>query len=121
MLGISHSTIYRMISRGELEVVKIGRSTCITSASINKMISTQNPSWAPDAEVVPPPARQQGKVKAPTPAPKRELDVNLENRVAALEQEVATLRKLISKFKEVMNEYPQTVPASPSRHRSGRH
>jgi excisionase family DNA binding protein len=121
MLGISHSTIYRMISRGELEAVKIGSSTRITDASISKLIRAQNPSWSPEADEVPPLVRQEGKARTPATAPKPDTEPGLEKRVAALEYEVAALRKLISKFKEAINEHPQTVPAASSRHRSGRH
>jgi len=39
LLDVCRATIYRMVSRGELELVKVGRGTRITSASINRLIS----------------------------------------------------------------------------------
>lgn len=43
-LAVSRTTIYRMVSRGELEMVKISaRSSRITSASVAK-VATKNPA-----------------------------------------------------------------------------
>ena len=40
LLDISHATVYRMISRGDLELVKLGsRTSRITSASVERVIS----------------------------------------------------------------------------------
>lgn len=38
-LDVSRATIYRLVSRGELEMVKIGTSTRLTSASIDRLIA----------------------------------------------------------------------------------
>jgi excisionase family DNA binding protein len=104
-LQICRATVYRMISRGELEVVKIGKATRITSASVDKMIRDQNPSWSADDNAVPPSAQRQGTPKAEVEARGRARERDLEKQVAALEREVARLRKLLSKVKEAINEY----------------
>ncbi|HAK91131.1 MULTISPECIES: helix-turn-helix domain-containing protein [Massilia] len=39
LLDVCRATIYRMVSRGELELVKVGRSTRITSVSIERIIN----------------------------------------------------------------------------------
>lgn len=38
-LDVSRATIYRLVGRGELEIVKIGTSTRVTGASIDRLIS----------------------------------------------------------------------------------
>jgi excisionase family DNA binding protein len=38
-LDVCRATIYRMIARGELEIVKVGRATRITSGSLDRIIS----------------------------------------------------------------------------------
>jgi excisionase family DNA binding protein len=38
-LDVSRATIYRLVARGVLEVVKIGTSTRVTGASIDKLIA----------------------------------------------------------------------------------
>lgn len=38
-LDVCRATIYRLIQRGELEVVKVGSATRITAASINRLVS----------------------------------------------------------------------------------
>jgi len=40
LLDVCRATIYRMVSRGELEIVKVGRATRITSASIDRIINS---------------------------------------------------------------------------------
>lgn len=42
-LGVSRTTIYRLVKRGELSLIKIGstRSSGITAASLNAMINDQ--------------------------------------------------------------------------------
>ncbi|MFC5460558.1 helix-turn-helix transcriptional regulator [Massilia niabensis] len=40
LLDISHATVYRMIAKGDLELVKLGsRTSRITSASVQRIIS----------------------------------------------------------------------------------
>lgn len=39
LLDVCRATIYRMVSRGDLELVKVGRSTRITSVSIERIIN----------------------------------------------------------------------------------
>lgn len=38
-LDVCRATIYRMVARGELDLVKIGTATRITSESIDRVIS----------------------------------------------------------------------------------
>jgi excisionase family DNA binding protein len=38
-LDVSRATIYRLVGRGQLEVVKIGTTTRITATSIERLIS----------------------------------------------------------------------------------
>jgi excisionase family DNA binding protein len=38
-LDVCRATIYRLVQRGELEVVKVGSATRITAASINRLAS----------------------------------------------------------------------------------
>jgi excisionase family DNA binding protein len=38
-LDVCRATIYRLISRGELEMVKIGSTTRITGASIDRLVA----------------------------------------------------------------------------------
>lgn len=38
-LDVSRATIYRLVGRGELDVVKIGTSTRVTAASIERVIA----------------------------------------------------------------------------------
>lgn len=38
-LDVCRATIYRMIGRGELDLVKVGRATRITSASLDRVIN----------------------------------------------------------------------------------
>ena len=41
-LGVSRSTIYRLVNEGELELVKVGkRSSRITAASVHALIERQ--------------------------------------------------------------------------------
>lgn len=39
LLDVCRATIYRMVNRGELEVVKVGRATRITSSSLDRIIN----------------------------------------------------------------------------------
>ncbi|MFC5460522.1 helix-turn-helix transcriptional regulator [Massilia niabensis] len=42
LLDISHATVYRLIAKGDLELVKLGsRTSRITSASVERMISAR--------------------------------------------------------------------------------
>jgi len=38
-LDVSRATIYRLVGRGELEVIKIGTATRVTGASIDRLIA----------------------------------------------------------------------------------
>ena len=38
MIGIGRTKLYELISSGELETVKIGRATRITTASLHKLV-----------------------------------------------------------------------------------
>lgn len=38
MIGIGRTKLYEMISSGELETVKIGKATRITTASLNELV-----------------------------------------------------------------------------------
>jgi excisionase family DNA binding protein len=38
-IGIGRTTIYDLINKGQLEAVKIGRRTLITTASIHKLLN----------------------------------------------------------------------------------
>jgi excisionase family DNA binding protein len=42
-LDVSRATIYRMAARGELEFVKIGRTTRVTSVSLDRIIGAGKP------------------------------------------------------------------------------
>lgn len=42
-LDVCRATIYRMAARGELDLVKIGRTTRVTSASLDRIISAGKP------------------------------------------------------------------------------
>jgi len=47
MLGIGRTKLYALISSGELEVVKIGRATRVTTTSMRELILRhQSPDWA---------------------------------------------------------------------------
>jgi excisionase family DNA binding protein len=37
-LSVSHTTVYRLINSGQLETLKIGRRTLITTASIRALV-----------------------------------------------------------------------------------
>jgi hypothetical protein len=39
ILSVSHAQLYRLIGRGRLDARKIGRSTVITKASIDKFVA----------------------------------------------------------------------------------
>lgn len=60
-LAVSRTTIYRMVARGELELVRLGaRSSRITSASVARLIADQAQSSAttqPTANAPPQPQR----------------------------------------------------------------
>lgn len=43
-LDVCRATIYRLISRGELEMVKIGSTTRITSTSIERLVAGKSKS-----------------------------------------------------------------------------
>ena len=38
MIGIGRTKLYELISNGEVEVIKVGNATLITTASLNAMI-----------------------------------------------------------------------------------
>lgn len=38
MIGVGRTKLYELISRGELETVKIGKATRITMASLHKLV-----------------------------------------------------------------------------------
>lgn len=40
LLSVSRATIYRMINKGDLIAIKLGSATRITSASLEKMVTT---------------------------------------------------------------------------------
>lgn len=40
-LGVGRSTIYKLINTGEIDALKIGRRTLITTASIARLTRTQ--------------------------------------------------------------------------------
>jgi excisionase family DNA binding protein len=42
-LDVCRATIYRMAARGELELVKVGRATRITSSSLDRVINSGKP------------------------------------------------------------------------------
>jgi excisionase family DNA binding protein len=44
LLSVSHAQLYRLIGRGRLDARKIGRSTVITKASIEKFIAELPPA-----------------------------------------------------------------------------
>jgi excisionase family DNA binding protein len=50
MLGIGRSTLYVFISAGELETVKIGRSTLVPVESLRAFIDARRSSLQPDGE-----------------------------------------------------------------------
>jgi predicted DNA-binding transcriptional regulator AlpA len=46
MLEVSHATVYRMIGRGELELVRISaRSSRITSQSVARIVAGRKEDW----------------------------------------------------------------------------
>lgn len=102
-LNVCRSTIYRMAQRGDLELVKFGRVTRVTGASIDRLINAQMPS-ATLGDTTETPSRPAKKGGAVTAAPASSSRRDLEQRVAALERDAAKLRKLISKLKEMINE-----------------
>lgn len=38
MIGIGRTKLYELIAAGELETVKFGKATCITTASLQEMV-----------------------------------------------------------------------------------
>jgi excisionase family DNA binding protein len=40
-LKVSRATVYRLVERGQLDLVKIGAASRITSASIDRLIATK--------------------------------------------------------------------------------
>lgn len=38
MIGIGRTKLYELISEGEIDVVKVGKATLVTTASLNAMI-----------------------------------------------------------------------------------
>jgi excisionase family DNA binding protein len=40
ILGVSHATLYKLISEGRLEALKLGGATRITAASIKELIAS---------------------------------------------------------------------------------
>ena len=38
MIGVGRTKLYELISRGELETVKIGKATRITTASLHRLV-----------------------------------------------------------------------------------
>lgn len=38
MIGVGRTKLYELIASGEIEVVKLGKSTRITTASLHKMV-----------------------------------------------------------------------------------
>jgi excisionase family DNA binding protein len=43
MIGIGRTKFYELISNGEVEVIKLGTATLITTASLNAMIARKLP------------------------------------------------------------------------------
>lgn len=41
MIGVGRTKLYELIASGEIEVVKLGKSTRITAASLHKMVMRQ--------------------------------------------------------------------------------
>ena len=41
MIGVGRTKLYELIASGEIEVVKLGKSTRITTASLHKMVIRQ--------------------------------------------------------------------------------
>lgn len=41
MIGVGRTKLYELIASGEIEVVKLGKSTGITTASLHKMVMRQ--------------------------------------------------------------------------------
>ena len=41
MIGVGRTKLYELIESGEIEVVKLGKSTRITTASLHKMVMRQ--------------------------------------------------------------------------------
>lgn len=41
MIGVGRTKLYELIASGEIEVVKLGKSTRITTASLHKMVMRQ--------------------------------------------------------------------------------
>ena len=39
MIGVGRTKLYALISNGEIETVKIGKATRITTASLNELVS----------------------------------------------------------------------------------
>ena len=103
LLGISNATVYRMIERGELEMVKLGPSTRITRESIARLLKVDSlPTESEHLRIDP--LRRAGKVQQQVAA--QAGIAELEKRVAALEREVAAQTKLISKLRKALNECP---------------
>ena len=44
MIGIGRTKLYELISKGELETVKIGKATRITTASLHELVRRQRMS-----------------------------------------------------------------------------
>ena len=38
MIGVGRTKLYQLISRGELETVKIGKATRVTTASLHRLV-----------------------------------------------------------------------------------
>jgi excisionase family DNA binding protein len=49
VLGISRSTLYELMARGELEVVKIGRRTLIPAESLERYVARLRANVTPAA------------------------------------------------------------------------
>ncbi|MBE5074234.1 helix-turn-helix domain-containing protein [Erythrobacteraceae bacterium E2-1 Yellow Sea] len=43
MIGIGRTKLYELISTGELETVKIGKATRVTTASLHELVRRQRP------------------------------------------------------------------------------
>jgi len=42
MIGVGRTKLYELIASGEIEVIKLGKSTRITTASLHKLIKRQH-------------------------------------------------------------------------------
>ena len=41
MIGVGRTTLYALIAAGEIEAIKIGKATRITTASLNALVTRQ--------------------------------------------------------------------------------